>query len=722
MKQVLLGRSGVEVRDVPAPANEAGHILVRTSRSCISVGTEMSGVRESDKAIWRRALERPHQVKKLAELVLRDGIASTQALVKTKLAEAHPIGYSLTGRVLNVGDGIGDLRVGDRVACAGAQHAHHAEIVRVPRNLCVPVPEGVDDAAAATVTLGAIALQGLRRLAPTLGETFVVIGLGLVGQLTVQLLKASGARVVASDLDANRVREARPFADVVLQPGDSDAIEQVIRLTDGQGADGVIITAASSSDEVIATACRMCRRKGRVVIVGDVGLDIQRADIYAKELDVLISTSYGPGRYDRRYEEEGLDYPLGYVRWTENRNMAEYLRLLAERRVSLNHANAPSFSIERAGEAYETLGASEDRPLLAWLTYPEVPDQEARRVIEVRSSPRQAAGSLRLALIGAGGFAKSMLLPIIQGMPEKIQLDLVVSRRGHEADTLARQYQAARSSTDVDAAIADPAVEAVMIATRHDSHADLALRALRAGKHVFVEKPLCLTLDELSEIEAFFKNGDGPKPVLMTGFNRRFSPYAQALKDGLAGRSNPMVINYRVNAGHIPRDHWVHGAAGGGRNLGEACHFYDFFTFLTEAAVTKVSATALRPATDYYAASDNFVASVAFADGSIASLTYTALGSPDHPKELIDVYSDGRVFSIHDFKSLRADGGDLKPVKSRVQEKGHKLEIIAFVEAIQSGGAWPLSLWEQVQATRIALEVETAISAATTAGPAESEA
>ena len=722
MKQVLLGRSGVDVRDVPAPAIEAGHILVRTSRSCISVGTEMSGVRQSDKALWRRALERPQQVKKLAELVIRDGIATTQALVRTKLAEASPIGYSLTGRVVSVGDGIADLRVGDRVACAGAQHAHHAEIVRVPRNLCVPVPEGVDDAAAATVTLGAIALQGLRRLAPTLGETFVVIGLGLVGQLTVQLLKASGARVVASDLDGNRVEEARNFTDVVLQPGDVDAIEQVIRLTDGQGADGVIITAASNSDEVIATACRMCRRKGRVVIVGDVGLDIQRADIYAKELDVLISTSYGPGRYDRRYEEEGLDYPPGYVRWTENRNMAEYLRLLAECRVSLDHANAPSFPIERAGEAYEALGASEDRPLLAWLTYPENSDQEVRRVVEVRSPPRRASGGLRLALIGAGGFAKSMLLPVIQSMPKKVQLDLVVSRRGHEADTLARQYEAARSSTDVDTAFVDPAVEAVMIATRHDSHASLALRALQAGKHVFVEKPLCLTAGELSEIEAFFGNGEGPRPVLMTGFNRRFSPYAQALKNGLAGRSNPMIINYRVNAGHVPRDHWVHGPAGGGRNLGEACHFYDFFTFLTESAVTEVSATALRPATDYYGAADNFVASVAFADGSIASLTYTALGAPDHPKELIDVYSDGRVFSIHDFKSLRADGGELKPAKSRVPDKGHKAEIAAFVDAIQAGGPWPLPLRDQVQATRIALDVEAAISAASAAGPADREA
>lgn len=682
----------------------------------------MSGVRESDKAIWRRALERPQQVKKLAELALRNGIASTQSLVRTKLAEAHPIGYSLTGRVLSVGEGIEDLRVGDRVACAGAQHAHHAEIVRVPRNLSVLVPEGVEDDAAATVTLGAIALQGLRRVNPTLGETFVVIGLGLVGQLTVQLLKASGARVVASDLDAKRVEEARSFTDVVLQPGDADAIEQVIRLTNGQGADGVLITAASSSNEVIAAACRMCRRKGRVVIVGDVGLDIQRADIYAKELDVLISTSYGPGRYDRRYEEEGLDYPLGYVRWTENRNMAEYLRLLAERRVSLDHTDAPAFPIERAGDAYETLGASEDRPLLAWLTYPEGTDRELHRVIEVRPSPRQASGSLRLALIGAGGFAKSMLLPIIQGLPEKIQLDMVVSRRGHEADTLARQYQAARSSTDMDVAIADPAIEAVMIATRHDSHADLALRALRAGKHVFVEKPLCLTRDELNEIEAFFANCDGPKPVLMTGFNRRFSPYAQALKDSLTGRSNPMIINYRVNAGHVPRDHWVHGAAGGGRNLGEACHFYDFFTFLTEAEATEVSAMALRPATDYYTYTDNFITSVTFTDGSIASLTYTALGSPDHPKELIDIYSDGRVFSIHDFKSLRADGGDLKPVKNRMQDKGHKAEIIAFVEAIQTGGPWPLSLWEQAQATRIALEVETAMAAVATAGAVESEA
>ena len=418
VKQVLLTRAGVEVREVPAPQVEPGAVLVRVSHSCISVGTEMSGVRESNLPLWKRALQRPDQVRRLAGLVAKEGLDTARAIMRTKLAEAQPIGYSAVGRVVAVGDGVPDLAVGDRVGCAGAQSAHHAEFICVPRNLVVAVPEAVSDRDAATVTLGAIALQGVRRLQPTLGESIVVIGLGVIGQITVQLLKSAGARVIGVDIDRKRLAESVAIGlDVAVHPDDTEPTAQAVRLTDGYGADGVIVTAASSSDDVISTAFHMCRRKARVVLVGDVGLDLQRADIYAKELDFLVSTSYGPGRYDRTYEEAGLDYPIAYVRWTENRNLAEYLRQIADGRVRLDKMAGSDFPVDRAGDAYRTLSDAAKRPLFAILVYDISGARPINRRVERRASARSAGpAGVRLALIGAGNFAKSMHLPLLRKM------------------------------------------------------------------------------------------------------------------------------------------------------------------------------------------------------------------------------------------------------------------------------------------------------------------
>ena len=386
MKQVLLTRAGVEVREVPAPQVEPGAVLVRVSHSCISVGTEMSGVRASNLPLWKRALQRPDQVRRIATIVAKEGLDTARAMVRTKLAEAQPVGYSAVGKVLAVGAGISDLAEGDRVACAGAQSAHHAEFICVPRNLVAPVPETVSDRDAATVTLGAIALQGIRRLAPTLGETIVVIGLGVIGQLTVQILRSAGARVIGVDPDRARLAEAAALGiDMAVHPDDSDPATQASRLTDGNGADGVIVTAATPSSEVMSTAFRMCRRKARVVLVGDVGLDLQRSDIYPKELDFLISTSYGPGRYDRTYEESGLDYPIAYVRWTENRNMAEYLRQIADKRVRPDLMKAKEFAVERATEAYAALADPAERPLFAILAYEASSAAPIHRRVELRT-------------------------------------------------------------------------------------------------------------------------------------------------------------------------------------------------------------------------------------------------------------------------------------------------------------------------------------------------
>lgn len=710
MKQVLIKQGRAIVEEVPAPGVEPGTVLVAVDHSCISVGTELAGMRASQTPLWRRALKNPDKVLAVLKMAATQGVGHTRDVVEGRLQSGDPTGYSASGVVLAVGEGVSDIAPGERVACAGAQYAHHAEIVRVPRNLVVPVPEGVSLAHASTVTLGAIALQGIRRADPTLGESFVVIGLGILGLLTVQILKANGCRVIGSDLDEGRVALAeRLGCDVGLRAHDGDAVERVARLTDGYGADGVIITAAASTSEIVSTAFKMCRRKGRVVLVGDVGLDIKREDIYAKELDFFISTSYGPGRYDARYEEHGLDYPIGYVRWTENRNMAEYLRLVSERAVDLDATISHVFPIEEAPAAYEALGSGAEKPLMVLLSYGRPQAERVRRSVpNVRAKP-SGERVVRLALIGAGGFAKGMHLPNIKANPDLFSLRAVCSRTGHNASAVARQYGAAYATTDVDEVLEDPDVDAVLIATRHDLHADLALRALEAGKHVLVEKPLGIKREEVQRIEAFFRERDAAgeaAPVLLTGFNRRFSPFAVRLKELLERRSDPMQVVYRMNAGFVPLDHWVHGPQGGGRNIGEACHIYDLFTFLTGARTTGGSASAIVPRTRTYARNDNFAATFTFEDGSVCTLVYTSLGSAEHPKEQMEVFCDGKVFVLDDYRSLRIVGAQARGIETKLIDKGQAAELVEFARAVREGGAWPIPLWEQVQAMEMAFVVE----------------
>ena len=712
MKQVLIKQGGVVVQEVPAPVVEAGTVLVRVRSSCISVGTEMSGVKTSSLPLWKRALKSPNDVKKVIDRVKSHGLAETKRLVQQKLDTAYPLGYSASGDVVAVGDGVTDIVIGDHVACAGSQSAHHAEMICVPRNLVVRVPEGVSPEQASTVTLGAIAMQGVRRAEPTIGETFVVIGLGILGQITQQILGANGVRVIGVDLDPARVESARALGmDFGIVSAVDDLVAQAYRLTDGYGADGVIVTAATSSSDILANAFQACRRKGRVVLVGDVGMDIDRADIYAKELDFRISTSYGPGRYDRAYEEQGLDYPLPYVRWTENRNMQAYLHLLAEGAVDVQSLIEGAFPVEDAPQAYEALKNDEKRPLALLLSYKDNGDDVQRSVINTKVAPSSDPdGAIRVAVVGAGGFATGTLMPIMKSLGAQYKLSTVVTRQGHNAVNVARQFDVGEATTDFDAVLKNPNIDMVLIATRHHLHGPMVLAALQAGKHVMVEKPLCLNHEELERIEDFYAHvGADGGPLLMCGFNRRFSPYAEATKAAVKNRVGPMMINYRVNAGYIPPDHWVHGAEGGGRNIGEACHFYDLFTALTESRLTNVTAQAARPNTGHYGRTDNFVATASFEDGSVATLTYTSMGAAGHPKERMDVYVDGAIISTEDYLSMTVVGGSAKPISTRTMEKGHREELMAFAQAVRDGGEWPIPLWQQVQATKMSLDVERQI-------------
>lgn len=715
MKQVLVTGDGVVVEDVPAPVVDDGSVLVRLSHSCVSAGTELSGITMAETPLWKRAIREPEKVFAAIDMARTQGLRRTKDAIQGRLGTGSPTGYSAAGVVVEIGGDVDEFRVGDVVACAGAGLANHAEYVSVPTNLVVRVPPALDSQRACTVTLGAIALQGVRRAEPTLGETFVVVGLGVLGQLTAQLLRANGVNVVATDLDRSRIELALELGvDAGVHPDDGDVLERVARLTGGVGADGVIITAASPSDEVVSLAFRVSRKKGRVVLVGDVGLDLERSDIYAKELDFRVSTSYGPGRYDRRYEEEGLDYPIGYVRWTENRNMSAYLSFLAEGRIDVSPIIGGTFDVDDAPAAYESLRSAEPRPLTVVLAYPGQPVRPEQRTIhpKAHASPSRKEGAVAVGVVGAGSFAQSVHLPNLRGRPELGYLASVSTRSGNKALAAARQFGARNSTTDPMEILDDPSVEAVIIATRHGDHAELAVAALERDKHVLLEKPLALSEQGLKYVIDAASDPQGP--VLLTGFNRRFSPAASAIREATRTRTNPMVIEYRMNAGYIPLGHWVHGAEGGGRNLGEACHIYDLFTYLTDSESVYVAARSVRPTTDYYAANDNFSATVGFADGSVATLIYTAMGSTEHPKERMDVYCDGAVYSLDDYRRLLSTDGRAD-WEGRDQDKGHLRELELFLSTIQHGGDWPIPLWQQEQATRIALEVEELIRRGTDA-------
>jgi len=712
MKQVLIKPGKAVLEEVPAPQVESGTILVCVKYSCISIGTEMSGLKSSGTPLWKRALKEPKKAKKVLEMAATQGISKTHKLIKGAVSSGHPTGYSAAGIVLEIGAGVEDIVAGDYVACAGAQCAYHAEIIRIPRNLAVKIPENLNFKAASTVTLGAIALQGVRRAQPTLGETFVVIGLGILGQLTVQILKANGCRVIGTDIDPERLRMAEKMGlDMGIYPDNGSHIEQVARLTDGIGCDGVIITAATPSHKVVSTSFQMCRKKGRVVLVGDVGLNLNRSDFYQKELDFFISTSYGPGRYDNVYEEKGLDYPVSYVRWTENRNMVEYLRMLSQGNVRVDPLINEIYPIENATEAYESLKEKDQKPLMVLLRYPtDEAQRSSKHTIPNPLAKTAIKGCIRIAVIGAGSFAKGMHLPNLQALSDYYHIQAIVSRSGHNAQSTAKQFGANYASTDYRQVLDDPEVDAVLIATRHNLHSEMVLEALIANKHVLVEKPLCLKQKELDTIVNFYNSKlETPsfkKPILMTGFNRRFSPHMRRIKEIVINRSNPMIINYRMNAGYIPLNHWVHTEEGGGRNIGEACHIYDLFTYLTEARVINVHAQAITPITGHYSRKDNFVVTITFDDGSVATLTYTALGNKNYPKEKMDVYVDGKVLIMDDYRNLIIHGAKIKGVQTKFSEKGQKAEILAYAKAIKMGGEWPITLWEQIQATEIALQVE----------------
>lgn len=707
MKQLLIRKGAVVLSDVPAPGVGARNILVQVHHSCVSVGTEVTGIMTSSLPLWKRALKQPQHTKRVLQLMRDQGISRVFSRVTGMLNAGTPTGYSAAGRVVAVGDQVEGFSAGDLVACAGAGIANHAEWIDVPVNLAVRLPQGLGTAEGSTVTLGAIALQGVRRANPTLGETIVVIGLGVLGQITQQLLRASGIRVIGLDVDPLRVALARsigmPYG---FDGSEPDVPARVRQLTDGFGADAVIITAAASENsDIIATAMRCCRRKGRVVIVGVVGLNLQRHEFYTKELDVLISSSYGPGRYDPMYEEQGQDYPLPYVRWTENRNMEEYLRLLAAGGVSITSLNPKVYPLEKATEAYASLMDPGEKPMVVLLSYP-VSGEEPQRTVLLKEEPRnRISGRIGVACVGAGGFAQMMHLPNLLKLRDRFEIRTICSRTGSNALFTAKQFGAAKATTDYSEVLNDPRIDLVIICTRHDLHGKMTLSALRAGKHVLCEKPLALSHTDLDDIERFYASDTLVKPVLMVGFNRRWSPAIQRLIALLKDRAAPIVAQYTMNAGYIPLEHWVHGPEGGGRNVGEACHIYDLFFALTGSECVDIQMAGIPTHGRQWARNDNFASTLTFADGSICSLVYTAMGAKTFSKERLQVFSDGRVFVLDDYKSVTVYGAGEKAWRGMVQDKGQEAELNALERFIRNG--MPRSLLaEELAVSRATLEAE----------------
>jgi predicted dehydrogenase/threonine dehydrogenase-like Zn-dependent dehydrogenase len=711
MKQILhnLRTGEAVVADVPAPAAQAGRLLVRTAASLISAGTERAVVELGRKSLVAKAKERPDLVRKVIEKVKDEGFLSALGSVREKLAASHALGYSAAGVVAEAGAGVTEFRPGDRVACAGTGYASHAEVLSVPKNLCVPLPDGVDFEAAAFSTLGAVALQGVRLAEPTLGEAVVVVGLGLLGQLTVQLLRANGCRVFGVDLDAARVRLALAHgADGGAEAG-AAAKEAVMRWSRGRGADAVVLTAATASDEPLRFAAEVSRLKGRVVAVGGVGLAVPRDLFFTRELTFRVSMSYGPGRYDPEYEERGHDYPFAYVRWTEGRNIEAFLDLVAAGRVETKALITHRFPVEQGEAAYRLISGEAGEPYLGVvISYDH--EREAERHVEARprAASRGARPGVRLGMIGAGAYAQKFLLPNLRA--EGAEFVSIATASGVTARDVGERYGFARYVSGAEAVVEDEEVNLVVVATPHDSHAPLARAALAAGRHVFVEKPLALDEAELDAVLAAAETSAGS---LTVGFNRRFSPHALRAREVFAGRRAPLSILYRVNAGRVPRTHWTQDpATGGGRIIGEVCHFVDLMQSLVGAPVVRVYAESISARDHEIVEDDSVFVTLRFADGSNGSIAYLAEGDRALQKERVEIFGEGRVFVIEDFRAAALyAGGREERARLRAQDKGQAALVRAVCAHVAAGGDAPTPLAGLEATTRTTFRILDALRA-----------
>jgi polar amino acid transport system substrate-binding protein len=696
MKQLVQNyRTGeLSLDEVPEPTLRPGGVLVRTAFSLISAGTEKSIVETAKSSLVGKARNRPDLVRQVYDTFKREGFRATYEKVTARLNQVKGLGYSSAGSVIAVGRNAQDFRVGDRVACAGGGYASHAEVNFIPRNLCARVPEEVSLETACYSTVAAIALQGVRQAEPRLGETVAVIGLGLVGQLTVQLLKSGGCQVLGMDIDPSACELAKLSGADRAEIDKSSAKAACDELSHGRGADCIIITAATKSSEPVGLAAELARDRARIVVVGLVGMDVPRHSFYEKELELRLSRSYGPGRYDSSYEEDGVDYPVGYVRWTERRNMEAFLQLAREGKVNTGMLTTHRFAVDDATRAYDLILNRRERYCGVVIEYPGAKSHQPR--VAFRPAIRVGADQTGVSFIGAGNFARGVLLPILKRSP-RVKLMGVSAASGISAKNTASQFGFDYSSAGHEEILDDERAEAVFIATRHDLHAPLAAEALRRGKAVFVEKPLAIDRAGLREVATAAITGEG---LLMTGFNRRFAPLVVEARQRLSGRRAPMTICYRVNAGQLPAAHWtLDPDEGGGRIVGEVCHFIDLAQYLTGGLPTQVSAAPVTRSVQSGNVDDSVIVTIALSDGSIASVSYAASGDPSIPKERIEIFCGQSYVLIDDFSLGTFVFDRRKEAFGRGhQDKGHEAEIAAFLEAVRTGES-PIALESMVATT-----------------------
>lgn len=708
MKGIFRRSDGsIIIEEVAPPLLRPHGALVRVAYSLISSGTEVSAERTEE--LGRRFAETGTLTKKVLRKIASEGLRATMEAVKKNVGSArplHPLGYSAAGTVVEAAEGLGELRIGDPVACAGTGYACHQELIFVPKHLLTKIPDGVSARSAAFGTLGSIAVHGVRQAQAQLGEAVLVIGLGLVGQLSLQVLKAAGCRVMGTDLRSDRVELAESLGLDLGLSSEDDLVAEVRKFTGGIGADAVLLCADTKSSEPIQQAMEASRQRGRIVVVGVVGLNLERQRLYEKELVVTIARSYGPGRYDPLYEKAGIDYPIGYVRWTEHRNLEAFLRLLAEGRVAVEPLIDLEVPLEEAPKAYAALH-KEPRPIAVLLRYREAP-QDAKLERETILPPRSVRkDTVSVGVIGCGAFAQAVHLPNLNAI-RGYHLRAVVTGTGSKAKEAAKRFKAEYGTTDYREVLADEGIDMVLIATRHHLHLPIALDTARAKKALFLEKPMALSWEGCLELAQAVRDASVPFTV---GFNRRYSTLTVKAKDLLLKKRRPYFVIYRVNAGPIPKDHWVHDPnTGGGRIIGEACHFFDLFNFLTEQKARDIEAQAIPMDGSAIVASDNVTATVRYQDGSLAVLMYTSLGDQALPKERLESFADGGALILDDFRRLTPYGFGEGEILLSAQDKGLKQELEEFLKRQQGQASTALTLEEALEASRITFQVHDLVA------------
>ncbi|MDH4317521.1 MAG: bi-domain-containing oxidoreductase [Desulfobulbaceae bacterium] len=702
MKQILQNMDTGETRLVDVPVPQYGNIdvLIQTTSSLISIGTERMLVEFGKANLLSKARQQPEKVKMVLDKIRTDGLSITIDAVRSKLDQPLPLGYCNVGFVRGVGATVRGVEIGDRVVSNGS----HAEVVSVSQNLCAKIPDNVSSETASFTVLGSIGLEGIRLAAPSLGESFVVIGLGLIGLLTVQLLRAHGCRVLGIDFDETKLQLARQFgAETVSLTKGENAVEAGMAFTKGRGVDGVLITASTKSSAPVRQAAQMCRKRGRIILVGVTGLELNRSDFYEKELTFQVSCSYGPGRYDRNYEDKGQDYPFGFVRWTEQRNFEAVLDMMAEGRLDVQSLISHRFSFDDAVFAYQVL--SDDRQALGIiLQYQDVAKDEltANQVVLNKKKADFSSGKSVCGFIGAGNYASRILIPAFA--KGGAQLHTIVSSGGVSATHHGEKNGFHKAATDVAAIFDNQEINTVVIVTRHNSHARYVVEALKSGKHIFVEKPLCLTLKELDEIEHLYSSL--PTPRIMIGFNRRFAPHIVKMKELLQPVKQPKAFVMTMNAGAIPADTWIQdNEIGGGRIIGEACHYIDLMRYLAGSEIISVQARRMgdHPVLDI--TEDKAAITLGFADGSFGTIFYLANGGKAFPKERIEVFASGGVLQLDNFRRLKGyDWNNFKKMNLMRQDKGQAACAASFLECINKGVEMPISFDELVEVSRVSIE------------------